>query len=525
MNFNLAGAVYLHSLASPDALAVACDGAALTYAQLAARSMRLAQALQDSSDWNHEGAASRRVGIFASRSLDACVAMIGTCWAGATYVPISLSSPEDRILEIMRNCNLDAIVADARGMRLLSRTILEACPPTVIVPDTSSLPAAPPDWVNITSITSKVSVVSAPAPMSASDTAYIVFTSGTTGAPKGVMISAGAARHYVEAASKFLALTRNDRALETCELSFDASVHNMFSTWEAGASLHILPATQVLSAVKFARTSRLTVWNSVPSLVGMLRQLGVLRPNALPDLRLAVFGGEQLSAGIVDAWRIAAPSSDVKNFYGPTEATVYCLCQTIDGSVPLTPGRDVMSIGVALDGNEAFVIDESGSLLHDGQVGELAIAGPQLADCYIGAPELTARKFPTINGKRLYLTGDLAMRDASGIFHCLGRKDNQVKVLGHRIELEEIEAHLRVVTGVDLVGAVAWPVVDGTARGVVAFVGAESLDSLHIREALAARLPAYMLPGRVLNLTSMPLNHNGKVDRGALVDMLRREAA
>lgn len=524
MNFNLAGAVYMHSLTSPDALAAVCDGVALTYAQFVTSSIRLAKTLEQTPDWNR-GEAPRRVGILASRSLDACIAIIGTCWAGATYVPISLGAPEDRIIEIITNCDLHAIVADTRGMRLLSRAVLESCPPTVIVPDTGGLLATPPGWVNVTAVTSEAADVAAPAQMSASDVAYIIYTSGTSGAPKGVIISAGAARHYIEATSRLLALTSQDRALETCELSFDASVHNMFSTWEAGASLHILPATQVLGAVKFARTSCLTVWNSVPSLVGMLRQLGVLRSNALPDLRLAVFGGEQLSAGIVDAWRVAAPGSDIKNLYGPTEATVYCLGQTVDASAPLTPGRDAISIGVTLAGNEAFIIDESGSVLDDGQVGELAIAGPQLADGYIGAPELTARKFPTLSGKRLYLTGDLAMRDASGIFHCLGRKDNQVKVLGHRIELEEIEAHLRMVAEVNLVGAIAWPVVDGSPRGVVAFVGGDKFDPLQIRQALAARLPVYMLPGRIVNLPDMPLNHNGKVDRHALVNILEREAA
>jgi amino acid adenylation domain-containing protein len=355
--------------------------------------------------------------------------------------------------------------------------------------DANGLPATPQAWVDVTEVTSEALAISEPARMSERDVAYIIHTSGTSGAPKGVMIWTGAAKHYIEAVSEFLSLTPQDRALETCELSFDASVHNMFSTWVAGASLHVLPATQVLDAVKFARSSRLSMWNSVPSLVGMLRQVGVLRSNALPDLRLAVFGGEQLSAGIVDAWRAAAPRSDIKNLYGPTEATVYCLCQTVDASAPLTPGRDVMSIGVTLGGNEAFIIDESGSLLGDGQIGELAISGPQLAEGYMEAPELTARRFPTLNGKRLYLTGDLAMRDASRIHHCLGRNDNQVKVLGHRIELEEIEAHLRVVARVNLVGTVAWPFVDGSARGVVAFVGGDEFDPLQIRDALAARPP------------------------------------
>ncbi|MBL8369315.1 MAG: hypothetical protein JNM54_15575, partial [Candidatus Accumulibacter sp.] len=120
------------------------------------------------------------------------------------------------------------------------------------------------------------------------------------------------------------------------------------------------------------------------------------------------------------------------------------------------------------------------------------------------------------NGKRWYLTGDLASVDAAGTFHCLGRIDNQVKVLGYRVELEEIDAHLRAVSGIDLVGAVAWPTVDGMARGIVGFVAASSLDSVQVIRDLKARLPAYMVPNQLIALASMPLNQSGKVDRQAL---------
>ena len=163
-----------------------------------------------------------------------------------------------------------------------------------------------------------------PAIMSASDTAYIIFTSGTTGIPKGVMISSGAARHYVTMITDYLGLKASDLALETCELSFDFSVHNMFSTWQVGASLYILPATTVMNAVKFARNSGLTVWNSVPSLGGMLRQLKALAPDSLAGLRITVFGGEQLPASTVAAWQVAAPNSAIVILYGPTEAKVFC---------------------------------------------------------------------------------------------------------------------------------------------------------------------------------------------------------
>ncbi|MFM2069471.1 MAG: hypothetical protein RLZZ584_4380, partial [Pseudomonadota bacterium] len=139
---------------------------------------------------------------------------------------------------------------------------------------------------------------------------------------------------------------------------------------------------------------------------------------------------------------------------------------------------------------------------------------------YLGQAALSAACFPTLRGRRWYRTGDLALRDAAGVFHGLGRIDHQVKVLGHRIELEEVDAHLRAATGVDLVGTIAWPVVDGSARGLVGFVGARSVDAACVVRDLRARLPAYMVPGQVLALAELPLGPNGKVDRGALRQLL-----
>jgi acyl-coenzyme A synthetase/AMP-(fatty) acid ligase len=166
------------------------------------------------------------------------------------------------------------------------------------------------------------------------------------------------------------------------------------------------------------------------------------------------------------------------------------------------------------------ILDTDGAAVDDGQPGELVLAGVQLADGYLNSPELTAARFPVLAGKRWYRTGDLAMRDAAGVFHCYGRVDNQVKVRGHRVELEEVDAHLRTVTNADVVGTVAWPVLDGNAQGLVAFVGATSIDAAEVVSGLARKLAPYMVPNRIVALAQMPLNQNGKVDRMALRQLL-----
>jgi len=511
---NIACAVYRHSLDQPDSPALVFQNERTSYAELARAAARLAHSLQTSPAWPSKASRPPRVGILGSRSRDALTAMLGACWAGASYVPIGLKLPQERMLAILAQCELDALIVAEDAMKLLTPQLLQACPKLLICKGdapTHSLPAIEP---------------LAPAAMAAEDPAYIIFTSGTTGVPKGVMVSVASARHYAASIARTLGLRADDRALETCELSFDFSVHNMYATWEAGAALYLLPATQVMNAVKFARANALTVWNSVPSLAGMLAQLKTLAPGSLPSLRLTVFGGEQLPESTVQTWRSAAPHSAIVNLYGPTEATVFCMIQREPFVV--TEGRGVVAIGQALPGCSAAVVDAQGQALADGQPGELAIGGVQLALGYLNAPELTAQRFPQHGGMLWYRTGDLAVCDAQGVFHCLGRIDNQVKIMGYRVELEEIEAHLRAATGVELVAAVAWPVVDGIAKGSVGFLGVsagQSVDQTAVITRMKQSLPAYMVPNRIVALEAMPLNTSGKVDRRALLAQLQDGAA
>jgi non-ribosomal peptide synthetase component F len=324
--------------------------------------------------------------------------------------------------------------------------------------------------------------------------------------------------------TRWLGLSADDRALETCELSFDFSVHNMFSTWESGACLHILPANQVMNAVRYVQEAQLTVWNSVPSLAGMLRQIGALKPGSLSSLRKTVFGGEPLTQSLVRHWRDAAPNSEVANLYGPTEATVFCLAQNTQAPDSFSRDREVAAIGAPLPGIEAGIVDPEGRFLAPSTTGELVIAGDQLAQGYLGAPALTETRFPMLQGQRWYRTGDLAFQDPSGVFHCLGRIDHQIKILGYRVELEEIEAHLRAVSETEMVAAVAWPHENGSPTGIVGFVGTATVNDQQIIKLLRQRIPSYMVPRQIITMNNLPINSSGKIDRNALQQILHQRS-
>ena len=526
VEFNLVSDIYRHSLTAPDRLAIDSEFGSVTYRDAAIRGSQLAESLRGSSAWVRPDGLPARDGILGSRSVDARLAVIGTCWSGATYVPIGVKFPQDRVLSILAQCDLAALIVDEEGIGLLSREVLAACPPLILVPDASAVDVSGLSHLRVLSISSLPQAeVAAPQPVSADDTAYMIFTSGTTGVPKGVMVPAAAARHYTSTMAAYMGLTPEDRVLDTFEITFDFTVHTMFPTWFAGAALCLLSARRVMNAVKYAKSSGITVWNSVPSLVGMLRQMRALAAGELPGVRLTMLGGEPVTKNIVDVWRTVAPNSEVINVYGPTETTVIVFALRVPDPVEVTPGRDVVPIGFPLNGVDVLVLDPTGEPVAPGEYGELAIAGVQVTQGYLNLPALTAERFPTMHGKRWYLSGDRAMRDAAGLYHCFGRIDGQVKVLGHRIELEDVDANVRLATHADVVGTVPWPLVDGMATGLVSFVVAESIDTDAVLQDLEARLPAYMLPKRIVLLAQMPFNASGKVDRAALAAMLRDGSA
>jgi non-ribosomal peptide synthetase component F len=300
----------------------------------------------------------------------------------------------------------------------------------------------------------------------------------------------------------------------------------MFVAWERGACVCCPSLKQAITPGQFINASRLTVWFSVPSTAVFMRRLGLLKPGKYPDLRLSLFCGEALPAETVKQWAQAAPNSRIENIYGPTELTIACTAYRWDPNrSPLECENGIVPIGQAFQDMDALVVDEHLCEVSPGLEGELLMSGPQLSLGYWQDAEKTARSFVVPPGKDrvYYRTGDRVRRsheDQPMIY--LGRLDNQVKILGHRVELGEVESLARQISGVDGVVAVAWPVTASGADGIELFLETDTADLKEVHDRMKSQLPAYMVPRAIHLLARFPLNANGKYDRKTMIQQLEK---
>ena len=517
-NCNLAEPLFQHSLQNPGSPALVLEDQVYSYAELAALAARVAGWIVANTP---AGARRIHVGIIASRSLGAYAGILGACWAGATYIPINPKLPVTALRRILTIGEPAALVVDAAGWASLQHASLPDNIPILRFPAAS-------DGSNPPSILEKAPGISAPARFSGDQPAYIIFTSGTTGSPKGVIIRARSVRHFLDFGHDLYHLDVRDRVSNFSAVSFDFSVLDLWLAWDAGASLHVVPERHLLAPSGFIQDHQLTFWASVPSVIVFMMRLNLLKEGSFPSLRHSYFCGEALPLTSALAWQRAAPNSVIDNHYGPTEATVACSMVRLSDPPSLTPGRDILSIGKPYPGMQFGILGPGNRFLPQGEPGELAISGPQVAAGYLGAPEATQSRFVEIDHPESspaiwYLTGDLAFEDAGGTFHHLGRMDNQVKVLGHRLELEEVDAHLREACECVSAATVAWPTQHGTASGLVAFIAGTALTPQEIMGRLKERLPEYALPREIVFLQELPLTANGKTDRAKLAATLERK--
>lgn len=490
------------------------------YEELIQRSAAVATALRE-----HVSAGSR-VAILTEKSLASYAGVLGVWMAEASYVPLSPKAPTARLARILDIADCDAIICD-EACYASCRALLE-----YIEASSSgnvSLPVLSFDGEVGAPLTAGRAHRAVTIPKSADPwdpnlradrDAYILFTSGSTGEPKGIQLTQGNAAAYLENALTFYEAEPGDRFSQTPELGFDPSVHDMFVCWWNGACLFPVPESEVFAPASFIREHQLTHWYSVPRVIETSKKLRLLKPGSLQSLRYSMFVGEALLEDLVTTWAEAAPNSTVENIYGPTESA--CITRYVwdRQSGPSKVRNGLVPIGSIFKDGSFRIVDEKDQDVPAGTMGELLVGGPQIAKGYLKRPELTDERFfsdPTTQ-TRWYRTGDLVIADPDECLMFVSRLDFQLKLRGHRVELQEIEDVLRrEANGLPVVPVtVPWPPKHGRANKLLAFVWGD-LDRDSFMERCRLQLPAYMLPDQVICVDRFPTDRNGKVDRRALV--------
>lgn len=475
------------------------------------------------------------IGILAHRSVTAYAGVLGTLLAGKGYVPLNPKLPLERLAKIFLQSRSRILLVGKEAVHLLDRLLRRVPHPIMILYPACEQAGMP--QVALAPHRLVVFETTAPDPPFIERTApdddtivYLLFTSGSTGEPKGVPVRYGNLRSYVDYVCRRYDVNEQDRFSQMFDFSFDLSVHDMFICWERGACLYSIPDHAVMAPAKFIRDHQITMWFSVPSVVGVMLQLGMLKPGSLPSLRGSSFCGEPLPSRYARAWQDAAPNSFVENLYGPTETTIAISHYRWDPDNSRKACiNGIVPIGWVFDRQCACLvgINELRPEPNTKEGGELCLSGSQVTTGYWNDPDKTAKQFVRLpdQGEALwYRTGDLVKQDSDGCMHYLGRIDQQVKIMGHRVELQEVDAALRDTAGIEQVASVAWPVQDGLAKGIVTFIaGTPGRDAEDLLRVCREHLPDYMVPKRVYWIEALPLNVHGKVDRRKLVHLLEED--
>lgn len=464
----------------PNATALTVGKVSLTYSELLGRAFAMAQKIE---------LRNQNIGIYTDNNTEMYVGILAIWLSGNAYVPINHKFPSERLYKIVQESNVSLVL----GANVLEKIRL----------DLNSV-----QWINYSEQSDWNGSIDYPSNFSA----YTLFTSGSTGIPKGIPISHQNIDALMQDMWLRYPMSAENKVLQAFELSFDVSIACILLAWTQGAHLVVadLNGITAIQAFKSIYDHQVDFVVLPPSALFYIKKLKLLAM-PMPWVKQTLFTGEALSWNVVQDWRTSAFYSEIDNAYGPTEGTVWSLIDTLDDSIEQQLVNGLCPIGQNLKTIQIQIVNEKGDQVAKGERGELWIGGPQIFHGYVNLEEKTNEVLFEEKGIRWYKTGDIVFQNEFDKIMYVNRKDNQVQINGYRVELGEVEHHLRNCLSSD--AAVVLAHSNEHVTELFAFIESEDKSEEQILDALRKNLPAYMVPRSVFILPSLPVNASGKIDK------------
>ena len=459
--------------------------------------------------------------IVGSKSFYTHAAICGIIIAGSYYTPLNETFPLERNISIIKLSKAKILLLDYTDFSCYEDILNNIDGYSIICPE-KHYDYLSAKFPNHTFYADKVydnSFLN----VSKNDPVYMLFTSGSTGVPKGIKISHENLLNYCTVSKKRNSVDSTSKLLQMHDITFDYSVHNLFLSFLYGACLHVINKNTKINPFKYLNEHKITHAAFVPSSLIIMKKMRLLKEGSLPFLKYICFCGETLPFDNALLIAKAAPNAKLENIYGPTEATVACTYFEFNkDTVELPEYTGSMPIGTAYEGMDVELYNNRLQKITDNSIGQIVLSGKQLADGYVNNDEQTKQKFIMINNKLHYLTGDIG-KIVNGALVFLGRNDAQVQIKGYRVELYEIENAISKIENIVSNAVIPTPVNSITYENLTAFITVkdDNIDTYQIKSILSQTLPDYMVPNTYIVLDNMPLNSNGKIDRNQLKNMLQ----
>lgn len=486
------------AVAAPKNIACIFNDEQVTYADLRNEANSLALSLKKNGVQQGD-----RVCFCLYKSINSIRAILGILKADAAYVPLDVFSPQERLKKIIKDADPRVVLCDGETFDFVKEFVEDSVKIMPILKNHDTKPVANPDYKNFTS-----------------DLAYIFYTSGSTGTPKGVMITHKNLIGCADWAVNEFGITAADILSSHPPFHFDLSTLDIYAAFRARAALAIVPDKLSVfpgALLDYIEKNKMTIWNSVPSLLSYLAKSGVLAPERMPSVKKIFFNGEVFPAKYLAQWMEIFPQKEFVNMYGPTEATVQCSFYRVK-NIPVDFSKPV-PIGKSCANAEIFAVTDQGKIARSGEEGELYIGGSGVGLGYWRNSEKTKAAFmqnPFRQDKDIvYKTGDLVYLNKDFDYEFLGRIDHQIKRMGYRIELGEIESALYALPYVKE-AAVVTDAQDGQTEIIAFIVATDEREAESLSLDLEKIVPKYMLPQRHYVLPNLPKTSTGKIDRVSL---------